>query len=272
MTNEHETITAEDIDSLGDAEPVAKEPEGDSEQTAPSGVTAEAISEFERLLQKEVDTRRGREEVPLDEFGHLVPKGLDGLWRLANLYHQAAMLPKGVQTKAQVFLVISTGAAVGMDATQSLKNIMIVNNRCSIWGDGLLAVVKASGGCEYVREWMEGEGDDAVAHCETKRRGDPEPVVRSFSAADAKTAELWRKAGPWQNYPKRMLQMRARAFCLRDVYPDLLGGLAIVEEMRDIPADRPRPSRAERGPVQNDEAEALDAELSGDGDTEDTEE
>lgn len=45
--------------------------------------------------------------------------------------------------------------------------------------------------------------------------------------------QLWGKSGPWQQYPKRMLQMRARGFALRDKFADVLGGLISAEEARD---------------------------------------
>jgi hypothetical protein len=66
------------------------------------------------------------------------------------------------------------------------------------------------------------------------RKGSPEPTVRTFSQADAQKAGLWTKAGPWTQYPKRMLFQRARAFALRDTFADVLKGLRIVEEERDI--------------------------------------
>jgi hypothetical protein len=50
---------------------------------------------------------------------------------------------------------------------------------------------------------------------------------------DAKRAGLWTKAGPWQTYPRRMLQMRARSFALRDAFPDVLKGLISVKEALD---------------------------------------
>jgi hypothetical protein len=82
---------------------------------------------------------------------------------------------------------------------------------------------------------MSGEGDKLVATCTAIRVG-AEPVVRSFSVEDAKKAGLWGKAGPWQQYPKRMLQMRARGFAVRDAFPDVLRGLITAEEAADIPA------------------------------------
>ena len=49
---------------------------------------------------------------------------------------------------------------------------------------------------------------------------------------------MFGKQGPWQQYPKRMRQMRARAFALRDVFPDVLRGLPVAEEIMDAPAER----------------------------------
>jgi hypothetical protein len=60
-----------------------------------------------------------------------------------------------------------------------------------------------------------------------------------FTVADAKKAGLWGKTGPWTQYPKRMLQMRARGFALRDAFPDVLKGLVTAEEAQDYPATQP---------------------------------
>jgi hypothetical protein len=55
---------------------------------------------------------------------------------------------------------------------------------------------------------------------------------------DAKAAGLLGKQGPWSQYPKRMRQMRARGFALRDVFPDVLKGMPVAEEVMDTPAER----------------------------------
>ena len=87
-------------------------------------------------------------------------------------------------------------------------------------------------------ERVEGDGEDMVAICETKRHGWPSPVVGKFSVADAKLAGRWGKAGPWKQYPRRMLQMRARGFALRDAFADALKGIQSAEEVQDIPTER----------------------------------
>ncbi len=104
---------------------------------------------------------------------------------------------------------------------------------------------------EYMQETA--EGDTAV--CRIKRNGQPEEV-RTFSQADAKAAGLAGKSGPWSQYPARMRQMRARAFALRDVFADVLKGLAVAEELQDIQAEQPKPAPRHMGDIQRVDAPA----------------
>jgi hypothetical protein len=78
-----------------------------------------------------------------------------------------------------------------------------------------------------------------MAVCEAKRRGYPAPTVVRFSVADAKKAALWGKSGPWQQYPTRMLALRARGFALRNAFADALRGLITAEEAQDYPTPTP---------------------------------
>jgi hypothetical protein len=87
-----------------------------------------------------------------------------------------------------------------------------------------------------------------TAVCQTSRKGKDANVVARFSVADAKKAGLWGKQGPWTQYPKRMLQLRARGFALRDAFPDVLRGLVTAEEAQDYPQGEPAKAPA-REPV-----------------------
>lgn len=138
---------------------------------------------------------------------------------------------------AAAFVAIQLGAEVGLSPMASLQNIAVINGRPGLFGPAMLAVVEASGLMENFEEWIEGEGDKMVAYCKVKRFGRPERVT-AFSWADAVKARLPGKQGPWTEYPKRMMQARARGFALKDVFPDVLAGLAnTVEELQDIPAE-----------------------------------
>jgi hypothetical protein len=157
--------------------------------------------------------------------------------------------PKDFRGKpASCVLAIQAGAEIGLSPMQAMQSIAVVNGRPSIFGDAAMAVAKASPVCEHVTETIEGEGEQMVATCTAKRRGYPAPTVSRFTVADAKKAGLWGKSGPWSQYPRRMLQMRARGFALRDAFPDVLRGLVTAEEAQDYPTATVTPEPA-REPV-----------------------
>ena len=165
----------------------------------------------------------------------------DDAFRFASMVAKSDFAPKDFKGKPEsCLLAIQHGAEIGLSPMQSLQNIACINGRPAIWGDAALAVVMASAVCEYVREHLEGDGDAAVAICEAKRRGYEKPTVSRFSMQDAKRAGLAGKSGPWTQYPRRMLQLRARGFALRDAFPDVLKGLVTAEEAQDYPVTPPR--------------------------------
>jgi hypothetical protein len=144
--------------------------------------------------------------------------------------------PKDFKGKPEsCLLAIQHGSEVGLSPMQSLQSIAVINGRPTIWGDAALALVQSSSQCVYVREYTDGDGDNLTAFCEVQRRGYPQPTVAKFSVADAKKAGLWGKAGPWSQYPGRMLGLRARGFALRNAFADALRGLVTAEEAQDYP-------------------------------------
>jgi len=156
----------------------------------------------------------------------------DEVWRFAVAVSKSGMAPKAYREPEQIMIGVQTGMELGFTPMASLKAIAVINNVPSIWGDAMKALVERSPLCEYVKEWTEGDGETMVAFCEAKRVGRPEPCRQSFSYADAKAAALLGK-DTYRAYLRRMLQMRARSWCLRDQFADLLCGLAAAEEVQD---------------------------------------
>lgn len=164
-------------------------------------------------------------------------------FRFSKIVAASDFAPKDFRGKPEsCLLAIQHGAEIGLSPMQSLQNIACINGRPAIWGDAALAVAMASPVCEYVRETIDGDGEAMVATCEAKRRGYEKPTVVRFSVADAKKAGLWGKSGPWSQYSRRMLQLRARGFALRDAFPDVLRGLVTAEEAQDYPTATPTPN------------------------------
>ena len=194
----------------------------------------------------------------------LVPQSLDDAFRLAKaLAASGDMVPKHFQGKPEMTMAaIIRGMEIGLAPMQALSNIAVINGRASIWGDALPALLQRAG--HHLDVEMQGEGDSLTAVA-TLARGDTGKVIeRTFSVQDAKKAGLWGKAGPWQAYPARMLQMRARSLACRDGAADALMGLQVAEEMRDAPVmrdvtapDPARPNLAQRLAAPPQEAEIV---------------
>ncbi|UVL22418.1 recombinase RecT [Pseudomonas donghuensis] len=164
----------------------------------------------------------------------LAPQNIDEALRFADFLAASDIVPKDFQRKpANILVAVQWGMELGLQPMQAMQSIAVINGRPSLWGDAVIALVRSSPLCEYVYETDDGE----TATCRVKRVGEDEQV-RTFSMADASQAGLKGKQGPWAQYPKRMRQMRARSFALRDVFPDVLRGMPMAEEVQDIPTER----------------------------------
>lgn len=169
----------------------------------------------------------------------LVPQTYDQLERWAARVASTDFCPKEYRGKPSDVLICAQYAQeIGLGIIEGLRSIAVINGKPSVYGDGLLALCMASSVCEYIKETpMLDEAGNIVGYiCEAKRHGSDSKQAR-FTLDDAKRAKLAGKAGPWQEYPQRMLQMRARGFALRDAFPDVLKGLITREEAADYPPE-----------------------------------
>ena len=163
---------------------------------------------------------------------------LEEAYRFANAICASGFAPKGMEKPEAVLVAIQLGAEIGLTPMAALQNTAVINGRPAIYGDAALALVRSSGLLESYKEEEIGEaGSDGHGYRVTAVRKGNQAAIETFTVADAKRAKLWNKAGPWSDYPKRMLRFRARGYVLRDLFGDILKGLRTVEEARDIPSE-----------------------------------
>jgi len=147
------------------------------------------------------------------------------------------LVPTAYRNKPEdCFVALQMGSEVGLSPMQSIQSIAVINGKPSLYGDAGLALVQSHRAFGGIEEEITGAGDKMVATCKITRKGMP-PVIRTFSMADAKMAGLSGKSGPWKTYPRRMLQMRARWWAMRDSFADALAGLQGAEEVIDNPPE-----------------------------------
>lgn len=170
--------------------------------------------------------------------------------KLAGQLAASEMVPKCFRNKpSDLFLCWSMGYQIGIPPEQAMNCIAVVNGKAVMWGDEMLAL------CMSHPDWMDmkeeptvnGAGTVVAYTCTVKRRGRSD-TVSVFSLDMAKKAGLLAKGGVWNQYPERMLKLRARGFALRDAFPDALKGIKSREEVEDyIDADYTvAPSRTEQ--------------------------
>lgn len=174
---------------------------------------------------------------PVGSSTKFEPNSFQELILFSDRLARTNFVPKNYRGKPNdILCAIQMGAELGLSPMLSLQNITVINDRPSIYGDAMLAICKASPLCESIEKYLDGDQSQIntlTAICKVRRRGFKNEITGSFSWEDAKKAGLATKAGAWLSYPKRMLQMRARGFALRDAFPDLLNGLITREEAND---------------------------------------
>lgn len=169
--------------------------------------------------------------VPLKSGGAIsaiIPTDVEQVFRLATAISKSGLAPSTMKDPEKLVVAIMHGLEIGLSPMVATQKIAVINGRPALWGDAIPALLWARG-FKLVEAVADG-----VATC-TVVRPDGERITRTFSEADAKKAGLLGKPGPWQQYPQRMLAMRARAFAARDGAADALSGLYVAEELTDAP-------------------------------------
>ena len=166
----------------------------------------------------------------------LNPTNMTEAMEFSKFLSTSTHIPKDFQGNPNNILVaIQWGYEIGLAPMQALQNIAVINGRPSLWGDSMIAVCKAHPDWRGISETYIEEEDKAVCIVKRHVHGEIEETRSEFSYKDAQRANLTNKPGPWKNYPKRMLQLRARGFALRDAFPDAIKGLITAEEAIDYP-------------------------------------
>lgn len=157
------------------------------------------------------------------------PRSIEEAQNLANLVAASSYAKAfGVRSKEDAFVIVATGHELGMSALQAFRNIYTVNGRPTLSAAMMMAMVlRNTAVCEY---FTLRESSDEIATYETKRRGAPDPVVMSFTIDQAKAAGALSK-DTWRKFPAAMLRARASSALARAVFPDLVAGIYVPEEM-----------------------------------------
>ena len=189
-------------------------------------VMSQEISELKQMVMKDKANRLNDSLFSKELAPHYM--------QLASQLSKSMMVPKAYQGKPQdLFVAMAMGYQIGLSVEQSIQAIAVINGKPCLWGDDMLALCMAHPDFQDIIEDPIMKGDQIVGYnCTIKRKGMSDSST-PFTLDMAKKAGLLSKVGPWTQYPERMLQLRARAFALRNRFPDALKGIKSREEVED---------------------------------------
>lgn len=151
-------------------------------------------------------------------------------------------------TVASMYITMLRGVESGLQPLQALYNIVWYNDRPCIYGDVALALIQkhpnylgynvVTIGEPYTNDWKVTCTMTRQSSLPSKISNFPEEkpeikIEQSFSWADVKRAGL-HGLQHYQEYPERMMTIRARTWAMRDLFSDVLNGLSIAEEQLDV--------------------------------------
>jgi len=181
------------------------------------------------------------------DIGLLMGKSFDEQLRIAGIFAASEMVPKAFRNRPDnVLAAWQTAIELGLKPYSALRQIAVINGTPSLWGELPLSLCMKSGNVVSFDEYFTDENYDRIsianknmkskvfaAVCTIERKNPSRKVEIVFSFDDARTAGLINK-DIWKNYPKRMLQMRARGWALKDCFPDVLSGVGQAEYDFDL--------------------------------------
>jgi hypothetical protein len=162
------------------------------------------------------------------------PKGwvarLRGAAEIAAHIADTDFVPQAMRGNAPaIAAAILFGDEVGLTPMQSLAKIAVIKGRPTLNSEAMRSLI-AGAGHEL---WLE---ESTATRCiAAGRRKDSERVGRvQWTLDDAKRAGIGGGEN-WRRYPREMLVARATATLARQMFADVIGGLAASEELEDAP-------------------------------------
>lgn len=247
MTEKLPDVFPQDLIRKEEAEAPKQAAGGPIPGAAAPGAAVSAAPSAPAVVQPQVQPAAPKQDRPpmtSDERGVLQPSTFGEWWQLASSIAASGMVPKQYcNNPAGVLAVLQTAKERGIGAMAALNNMANINGRTTGFGELPLGEVFRSGMVERIHEyWVDRDGaaiqpldfksEVFAAVCEIEIRGRGK-IMRVFSLDDAKAAGLLTTStkpdAVWFKYRKRMLQMRARGWALKDAAPDVIAGMAMPE-------------------------------------------
>lgn len=225
------------------------------------------------MEQKEIETvneevkqvEQTRENLPTTQVGNSIPTiwndgdMLEKAWKSAKFLASTDIVPQTFKKPENCLIALDIANRTGMQPLTVMQNLYVVQGKPSWSGQMCIALINGCGRFTPLEFDFIGEiGTDTYGCIAHARRLDNGKEY----ASDAVTIGMARKEGwltkngsKWTSMPQQMMMYRAGAFFGRVHCPDVLMGLPLADEMRDVYGTAEKKDR-------NNLSEILDEEIS----------
>ncbi len=155
----------------------------------------------------------------------------DQIVERSEMIANTEFVPKGLRgNQPAIIAAVLFGKEVGLEPMQSLWSIAVIDGRPTMAAEAMRALILSAGH----EIWPE-EVNTTRATMAARRRDSKNTVRVTWTLDDAKRARIAGKPN-WQLYPRQMLVARATAELARQVFADVIHGMAATEEF-DVEGD-----------------------------------
>lgn len=158
-----------------------------------------------------------------------------------NVLVKSGFTPKGCDTPEKALAIAMKGAELGLSPMAAYGGMSVVNGKIVIEGQLMLALILRIPGAKV--EFL--ERTEKICRVRALRPG-IEWHEFTWTIEQARHAKLTEKPGPWQQYPRNMLQWRAVSDMGKALFADVLAGTYTPDEAEHIDVEARVVTRTER--------------------------
>ena len=189
---------------------------------------------MQNQVQQQRPERQALQAAPVNKFNALLmpQETWARLFELAKMAFESRMFPKKFDNQQKVFIVLLKAHEMEMPATWGLERLFVINGNCTIDGQGMLSLILQR--CPKATIDIVTPMEKQIEECELEVMRPGRRKARfKFTMADATRAGLLSNPS-WTKYPRAMLRWRVVSEMGRIVFPDIIAGLYLHEEMGEV--------------------------------------
>jgi hypothetical protein len=164
---------------------------------------------------------------------------MEKAYKFAEIMAKSDIIPSHYREKpANVFIAVQSGLRMNIDPMLVMQNTFVVGGKLGMGSAFAISLANQSGLFDAgIRYRIEGEGDSLRVTAYTNLKKTGEEISYTIGMKEAK-AENWTKNPKYRTLPELMLRYRAATLLIRTHAPEVLNGMQMAEELKDVEASK----------------------------------